>query len=347
MPMEMTLPGAGSGAASQLTRRQKAAIIVRLLRSEGIELSLTDMPETLQVNLTREMGGLKLIDRATLKAVVEEFVAELDGIGLSFPNGLSGALALMDGTISAAAAERVRLQAGIGAVTDAWERLSQLDGARLLPLIEEESVEIGAVILSKLKVSKAAEVLGLMPGERARRMAYSMGQTGSVSPQTVDRIGQALVSQLDAEAPKAFDGGPVERVGAILNFSPAATRDDVLEGLDQEDRDFAAEVRKAIFTFINIPQRIDPRDVPKVTREVDGAMLIKALAAALNSEKEKKAAEFILGSMSQRLAQQMRDEMEALGTVKAKDGEEAMSAVVTAIREMEAKGEIILVAEDE
>ena len=51
--------------------------------------------------------------------------------------------------------------------------------------------------------------------------------------------------------------------------------------------------------------------------------------------------------MSQRLAQQMRDEMEALGTVKAKDGEEAMSAVVTAIREMEAKGEIILVAEDE
>ncbi|MDF0597513.1 flagellar motor switch protein FliG [Psychromarinibacter halotolerans] len=345
--MEMTLPGAGSGAASQLTRRQKAAIIVRLLRSEGIELSLTDMPETLQVNLTREMGGLKLIDRVTLKAVVEEFVAELDGIGLSFPNGLSGALALMDGTISAAAAERVRVQAGIGAVTDAWERLSQLDGARLLPLIEEESVEIGAVILSKLKVSKAAEVLGLMPGERARRMAYSMGQTGSVSPQTVERIGQALVSQLDAEAPKAFDGGPVERVGAILNFSPAATRDDVLEGLDQEDRDFAAEVRKAIFTFINIPQRIDPRDVPKVTREVDGAMLIKALAAALNSEKEKKAAEFILGSMSQRLAQQMRDEMEALGTVKAKEGEEAMSAVVTAIREMEAKGEIILVAEDE
>ena len=83
------------------------------------------------------------------------------------------------------------------------------------------------------------------------------------------------------------------------------------------------------------------------TREVDGAMLIKALAAALNSEKEKKAAEFILGSMSQRLAQQMRDEMEALGTVKAKDGEEAISAVVTAIREMEAKGEIILVAEDE
>ncbi|WP_425052760.1 flagellar motor switch protein FliG [Psychromarinibacter sp. S121] len=345
--MEMTLPGAGPVAASRLTRRQKAAIIVRLLRSEGIELSLADMPETLQVDLTREMGGLKLVDRATLKAVVEEFVAELDGIGLSFPGGLSGALALMDGTISAAAAERLRVQAGIGAVTDAWERLSQLDGARLLPLIEGESVEIGAVILSKLKVSKAAEVLGLMPGEKARRLAYSMGQTGSVSPQTVDRIGQALVGQLDAEAPKAFEGGPVERVGAILNFSPAATRDDVLEGLDQEDQDFANEVRKAIFTFINIPQRIDPRDVPKVTREVDGAMLIKALAAALQSEKEKKAAEFILGSMSQRLAQQMRDEMEALGTIKPKEGEEAMSAVVTAIREMEANGEIMLVAEDE
>ena len=139
-------------------------------------------------------------------------------------------------------------------------------------------------------------------------------------------------------------GGPVERVGAILNFSPSTTRDDVLDGLDKEDREFANEVRKAIFTFVNIPERIDPRDVPKITREVEQTVLITALAAAQGKEKETKAAEFILSSMSQRLAQQMRDEMETLGKVRAKDGEDAMNEVVTAIRAMEADGKLMLVA---
>ena len=198
--------------------------------------------------------------------------------------------------------------------------------------------------LSKLKVSKAAEVLGLMPGDKARRLAFAMGQTGKVGPTTVARIGDALIAQLDSEAPRAFEGGPVERVGAILNFSPSTTRDDVLDGLDKEDREFANEVRKAIFTFVNIPERIDPRDVPKITREVEQTVLITALAAAQGKEKETKAAEFILSSMSQRLAQQMRDEMETLGKVRAKDGEDAMNEVVTAIRAMEADGKLMLVA---
>ena len=36
--------------------------------------------------------------------------------------------------------------------------------------------------------------------------------------------------------------------------------DEVLEGLDAEDAGFAEEVRRAIFTFANIPARIDPRN---------------------------------------------------------------------------------------
>ncbi|WP_253913218.1 flagellar motor switch protein FliG [Pseudoruegeria sp. HB172150] len=347
--MEMALAGMGMPGTqvADLSKRQKAAIVVRLLRSESIDLSLMDLPEEMQVRLTQEIGHLRPVSRDTLKAVVEEFVSELDSIGLAFPDGVGKALALLEGTISAKAADRVRSQEGLGQATEPWERLGELDASRLLPMIESESIEVGAVALSKLKVSKAAEVLGLMPGVSARRLAYAMGQTSEVAPKTVSRIGEALVSQLDAEPPRAFDGGPVERVGAILNYSPAATRDEVLEGLDSEDKEFADEVRKAIFTFANIPQRIDPRDVPKIVREVDQAQLTAGLAAAMALEREKVSAEFILGNMSQRLAQQLKDEMEAVGTVKPKDGEDAMSAVVAAIREMEAQGQIILVAGDD
>jgi len=329
----------------QLSKRQKAAIVVRLLMAEGADLSLAGMSEATLAELTRQMTTLRYIDRPTLELVISEFLAEIDGIGLSFPGGVEEALSILEDAISSETATRLRKQAGVSAQGDPWDRIGAIGTEMLLPVMEEESVEVCAVLLSKLKVSKAAELLGALPGERARRIAYAISLTGNIAPDVVRRIGLSLSSQLDAQPIKAFAEGPVERVGAILNFSPAATRDDVLIGLEQEDEGFATEVRRAIFTFANIPARIDPRDIPKITRDVEPAKLITALASA--SGEAAKATEFILSNMSQRMAGQMREEMEALGKVKERDGEEAMNAVVAVIRELEANGDIFLVAEDE
>ncbi len=45
-------------------------------------------------------GSMRYVDRATLVAVVTEFVAELEGMGLTFPHGVVGALTALDGRIS-------------------------------------------------------------------------------------------------------------------------------------------------------------------------------------------------------------------------------------------------------
>jgi len=340
-----TVAGLPAPAPTVLTRKQKAAIVVRLLASEGMKLPLSDLSDDHQTELTEAVGHLRLVDRDTLSAVVEEFCAELDSVGLAFPGGLDGALSLLDGQLSPSASTRLRRLASGSSRADPWERITGLSADLLRPVLEEESVEVGAVMLSKLSVAKAAELLGLLPGDKARRVAYAVSLTGNVAPDTVQRIGQALAAQLDAQPAKAFDTGPVERVGAILNYSASSTRDDVLKGLDEEDQVFADQVRKAIFTFANIPARIDPRDVPKILRNVDQARLVTALAGATGALEA--SGEFILTNMSQRMAQSLRDEMANLGKVKEKDAEEAMGEIVAAIREMETAGEIFLVAEDE
>ena len=117
-------------------------------------------------------------------------------------------------------------------------------------------------------------MLGRLPGAQARRIAYAVSQIGAIEPATVRRIGVSLADELDARPARAFDDEPVARVGAILNYSTAGTRDEVLEGLDETDKAFAEEVRKAIFTFANIPGRVAPRDIPRVLREVDQGALV-------------------------------------------------------------------------
>jgi flagellar motor switch protein FliG len=338
---------AAGGVARRVSNREKAAIIVRLLLSQGAQLPLASLPEALQATLAQQIGQMRLVDRATLDEVVAEFLQQLEGVGLSFPGGIEGALSMMDGHISIQAASRLRRAAGMRSDADPWERLQAMDSDTLLPILEAESVEVAAVTLSKLPVPRAAEMLGRMPGQRARRVALAMAQTGNVDPETVRRIGQALVAQVDSQPQRAFDKGPVERVGAILNISPSATRDDVLAGLDEADAAFAEKVRKAIFTFVHLPRRLHARDVPKIARAVDQPTLITALAGARGTPDREVAAEFILANMSQRLAQSLREEMEARGKVKDKDAEEAMNAIITAIRQLESAGEMVLIEEDE
>ncbi|MCX7645625.1 MAG: flagellar motor switch protein FliG [Rhodobacteraceae bacterium] len=330
-----------------LTRRQKAAVIVRLLLSQGEQIPLSALSEAHQAELTEAMARMRAVSRATLRAVVEEFLAELESVGLSFPGGIDAALEALDGHLSATTVSRLRRKAMSAGAGDPWAQIAGLPPDVLLGALERESIEVGAVMLSKLSVARAAELLGRLPGERARRLAHAIAETGRIGPENVRRIGLALLDSLDAMPERAFDTTPVERVGAILNHSPAATRDEVLEGLEQEDAAFAAEVRKAIFTFADIPARVAPADVPRIAKECDASVFVTALAAALAGEEgPRAAAEFLLGGLSQRMAGQLRDEIADRGAVKAKDGEAAMGQVVAAIRALEGRGELILAARE-
>lgn len=334
-------PSAGLSPRS-LSPKEKAAVIVRLLLAEGTTLPLATLPEHMQAALAEQMGQMRLVDRTTLGAVVDEFLRELEEVGLAFPGGIEGALGMMDGHISTTAANRLRRLAGASSRADPWDRLTNLSADRLMPVIEAESAEVAAVMLSKLPVPKAAELLGRLPGDRARRVACAVSMTGNVDPETVRRIGASLVAQIDSLPPRAFETGPVERVGAILNVSPAQTREEVLRGLAETDRDFADQVRRALFTFAHVPERLLARDVPKVLRLLDQSTTVTAIAWAQRQADLLPVAEFLLAGISQRLAEALREEVAARGRVKEREGEEAANALVAAIRQLEGAGELVL-----
>ena len=334
-----------------LSRKRKAAMIVQLMLSEGQTISLARLPEDMQMRITRELGALRIVDKETLRAVVEEFSRDLESVGLAVPGGVASALVALSGQISPNAVARLKSEASQGQGADPWIQLTDLPAAELVPLMLAESTEVGAVVLSKLPVAKAAELLAKLPGERARRITYAVSQTGTITPDAVARIGKSLATAYCVTVVTAFHHPPVQRVGAILNSSVPATRDAVLEGLGNTDAAFADQVRRAIFTFLDIPLRLLPTDVPKVLRGLDQGTLVTALAAALaTGGAEAEVAEFIFKSMSQRMADSLRDEIKEKGRVKRSDGEAATGKLVAAIREKADAGEIVYIqpaSEDE
>lgn len=332
-------------ATPGLTPRQKAAVVVRMMLSDGAEMDLSQLSPEMQALLAQEMASMDLVDRDTCNAILTEFCDRLEEVGVSFPGSIDGTLDFLGGHLSTDTANRLRRFAALNGTSDPWDRIASLNSPQLVELARSEAVEVVAVMFSRLPVARASEVFGMLDPELARQIAYAMSLTGGIEAPALRRIGLALMRAIDALPQPAIETQPVEKVGAILNFAPATTRDRVLAGLDQDDSEFAGRVRKAIFTWANIPRRIDPRDIPRIIREVDALTISKAMGGATGDDAA--TVDFLLGGLSSRLADSMREEIAAMGKVSAKDAEVAMAEVVAAIRRMEQAGELFLIVESD
>ncbi len=327
-----------------LTRRRKATMIVQALIASGHKLALDQWPEEAQLALARELGSLRVIDRDSLDRAAEDFIKDLDHVALTAPGGTEAAVAALNGRISANAAARLREDLVRAQGGDPWSQVLALPVAQIVPILESEAVEVSAVVLSKLSVAVASEVLGQMNGDRARRVTLAMARTAAIAPATVSRIGAALAHEHCSHPATAFATPPAQRLGAILNNAPAATRNFVVDHIADSDAEFDAALRKAIFTFADIPARIAPADAPKIIRKVEPQVLSTAFAAAMaEAGPLAAAAEHLLANISKRIGEQIREDASQRGKVKLAEGEAAMSAVVGAIRELETDGDLKLV----
>ena len=110
----------------------------------------------------------------------------------------------------------------------------------------------------------------------------------------------------------------------------------ILSQLEIDTPDLVAEIKKRMFVFEDIVN-LDTRSIQRVIREVIDADLIYALKVA--SEEVKNG---IYSNMSTRRAELINEEIGLMGPVKLKDVENAQTNIVSLIRSLEEKGEIIV-----
>lgn len=340
--MSFVAPLPTATGRTPLTRRQKAAVVVHLLVSGGADPGVRDLPVAQQRQLVRDMASLRFIDRETLAEVIGEFAQELDGIGLHIPRDPARLLQMLDSQLSVEVVDQLMAELGESATPGdgAWQSICELPPEEMVAFLEHESDDVGAILLSKLPAERAATVLRLLPEDRGERLAIAFARTDGVSPASVARIGLALSRETSQRKAPAFAVDGAKRVANILNAATSSIRRGILDTLDSVNPDFAAGVRAAVFSFENIPDRVDPRDMPRVLRNIENTTLITALAGL--PEDQAQIADFMLGTISKRMADQIREDIADRDTPTAAELEEATGAIVAAIRQMEEDGDLVL-----
>ena len=325
-------------ASTDLPPPQKAAIILGILGPEAAGPILEQMSEASLRSFARAMSKLRRVRPDTVRKTVNEFLEELELVDETVEGGVAQAREILQDYIAEATLSRIFDDLEVPAAAKIWKQLGSVDELALAEFLSREHPQTAAVVLSKLSSDHGARLLANLDAEQARDILLGLTKTSTLDPNVVEAIGTSLNKDFLAHQRQGDETfKPEERIGSIMNYATGEIRHAVLSYLDETQPELSEAVKAKMFTFQDIPTRVDRRDIAAVVRATDQEALLKALAGAVENAPETQ--EFMLSNISSRVAEQLREELEELGKVKIREAEEAQNVVVMAIRELESAGE--------
>ncbi len=333
-------------ATSLLSPQQKAAVIISLLGKEAAKPVLDHLEEGELRVFGQTMATLGDIDDDTIHAIVSEFMAAVNKSQALMRGSLQQALELLAGNISDSTLNRLRFELDQDNTASVWQSIAGVEVEPLVECLAKEHPQIAAIVLAKLPPEKAAAIFNLLAPEFSQDVISAFNQSGRPEQAFIDDVGRSIAEKFVLQS---SDAGPVEKpagqVSKMLDFVSGSVRESLLAHLEAADPAFARDVRSKMFTFNDIPSRIDNRDIAKIARAVDQGTLLKALAGA--STNAPLVPPKFLENISSRLADQLKEAMAELGAVKLQDSESAQTEIIKAIRALEESGELQLIVLDE
>ncbi len=318
---------------------QKAAILLVLL-GEEISAELLRQLDLKEVQtIAKEVAQLGPISEEVAQRVLQECYDMRLARDYLVKGGLDYAEKLL---IKAYGPDRGRqlveqLARTLGAELTSLESLRRFDPQQLARLLHKEHPQTIALVLSHLSASQAAALLASLPPELRADVALRMAKLDQISPEVVQKIGAVIGQKMRAlgEVSRETYGG-VQAVAEILNQLDVNTSKDILEKIEEVNAGLAEEIRNLMFVFEDL-LLLSQEAIREILARVDRRLLTIALKGTSDKLKE-----HIMSCMSQRGAEMLREDMEALGPVKIREVEAAQQQIIAVVRQLEAEGVISL-----
>lgn len=330
--------------APVLASGEKAAIVLASLGPGPSAPILNGVGPERVHKFAKILSRLRPAPREMVDNVLEEFLAKMEG-DQPIAGGADRARNFLAEVLGPAELEQTMADLG-GTSPSVWRNFAQLPEAEILGWLEAEDPNVAALALTQMPSETAAKLLGLLPPDTSRLLVELMERGAQASPALIGRIAEAIETGfLPAARLRARGVDPAGLIASVMNHVAPALRDEIIAHLRDSKPVLAADVERIMFTFENIPERINPRDVPLILRQVDEALLLIALR--LEDEAGSAAQEFILSNVATRLAERLRQDLADMQPPSQKDCDAARATVVAAITGARDRGEIEMVEQED
>jgi len=318
---------------------RKAAILVVMLGEEASAELLKQLEEDEVQLLGREVARLNSISPEQCEGVLEEFHQMALAHDYVIKGGIDYARKLLNTAYGPDAAKKVldRLMTALGSEVVNFDALHKADPQQLAKFIHNEHPQTIALVLSHLNPTQAAALLISLPPEMRSDIALRMANLDQISPEVIAKIATVIDQKLKAlgEFSRESYGG-VRAVSEMFNRLDSGSSREILEQIEHADATLVETIRHLMFVFEDL-LLINELGIKEVLSKVDRKVLTVALKGTSEQLKE-----HFLKAMSQRGAEMLREDMDALGAVKIKEVEGAQQQIIAIVRQLESEGTLSL-----
>ena len=320
-----------------LNGAQKAAAVIVALGADKASAIYKYMePEDVE-QLTIEVARLAYLDSEQTENILNEFYQMCMTNKAVTEGGLEYARSVLEKAYGEQAASDLLSKVTKSLKNKKFSFMAKADVKTLFSALQNERPQTIALVLSYVDASKAAGVIAQLEENKQIQVVEGMAKIESVSP--------AAIQIVEAEMGKKFSNlmtssnikvGGIDYVADVMNNLDRSSEKNIFDGLSDHDQELADEIRKRMFVFEDIIT-MDDRSIQRFVRDCDVRDLVLSLKAA-NSDVANK----LFSNMSGRMAENIKDDLEITTNVRIKDVEEAQQRIVNIIRNLEEKGEVLI-----
>jgi flagellar motor switch protein FliG len=318
---------------------RKAAILLVALGEETAKEILRSLTETDVQLLTEELAELRTVSPELSAQVIEEFWEVLETQSFLMHGGLDFANRLLMETFGKERAQDLMtmVRRSQEAAQGNLAKLQRTDPQQLGKLLDTEHPQTIALVLAHLDPRRASQVVDNLSEEHKVVSLQRLAEMRQFSPEMAQKVAQSLHRRLESMGDtqrQNYSG--FKAVADLLNRLHADEAKHILEVVENSDPELALNIRNLMFTFDDLVT------VPAATiREIVSGLDKRQLALALRGANEELRAT-VFKSMSSRAVEMLKEDMEVLGPVRAREVTQAQQEILNLARRLEAEGKVIL-----
>ncbi|HKL14166.1 MAG TPA: flagellar motor switch protein FliG [Balneolaceae bacterium] len=321
--------------ASQLTGAQKAAVFIITVGKQTASEMMKCLKQKEVEQIMLEIAKMRNVKTEVVDSVLKEFYKMMEAKQYILEGGFDYASDLLNemggGENSEKMLRKLKAQSG----TSVFDEFQETKITQIANFIQNEHPQVAALIFSQLQMDKAAEILVHLEPEMQGEIMYRLASMDKISSEVIEEIEEVIKEQMggmDALGDRVKSG--TATVAQILNEAEITVERQVLDSIMERDGKMADEIKEQMFLFEDIIH-FDDRTVQLIINEMEKADMVMGLKGV-----GEELAQKFLGNMSNRAADMLREDMEALGPVPLKDVKDAQSRIIKKIKELEDDGQI-------
>ncbi|MGH1351338.1 MAG: flagellar motor switch protein FliG [Methyloligellaceae bacterium] len=333
---ELAVSASVLNSIKQLTGPERAAALLLALGDQYGAPIWRELDDNEIASISIAMSNLGTMTAEVLETLLGEFVSQMSLAGAVMGNFESTERLLMQFLTHDRVnhiMEEIRGPAG----RNMWEKLSNVQANVLANYLKNEYPQTVAVILSKIASDHAAKVLTILPDDFSLEVVQRMLGMDSVQKEILEKIEQTLRTEFISNLASTRRRDSHELMAEIFNNFDRQSETKFLTALDEVDRDATDKIKSLMFTFEDLT-RLDDTSCQTLLSFVEKEVLQLAMKGATDTVRQ-----YFFKNMSERAANMMLDDIEAMGPVRLSEVDEAQNSMIGTAKDLAQKGDIIII----